>query len=245
MKIALLSDCHGNLAALEVAMNIVRKKGVEKVYFLGDMVGYYPNPNECLDIAKPHECIMGNHEYACLHREYASLFNPAAKNAIEWTLNELTAENIEYIKNLPDKLKNEEFGFLMIHGALTRPFEYIRDKQTAWANFELFKENIMFSGHTHIPAVWIQGESGEYDVDMVRVQDGFKFFIDSGKRYIINVGSVGQPRDGNPDGCFVIFETDDNSVSFIRFEYPVEITSERAYRAGVDRFLCERIFMGM
>ncbi|MZQ75739.1 MAG: hypothetical protein GT589_06195 [Peptoclostridium sp.] len=245
MKIALLSDCHGNIAALESAMKIVESEKLERLYFLGDMIGYYPNPNECLDIAKKHKCLIGNHEYACIHPSYSRLFNPAAQNAIKWTKDNLTSDNIDYISKLPYTLEDADAMIKMAHGALTNPFEYIQSKVTAFANFELFTEQVLFVGHTHRAAVWTQDMNEPYDIKLTEVWESFTFDLENDKRYIINIGSVGQPRDGNPEGCFVIFDSSENTVRFIRFEYPVEVTYQRALDAGMDSMLCNRLFAGI
>jgi diadenosine tetraphosphatase ApaH/serine/threonine PP2A family protein phosphatase len=232
MRIAILSDIHGNLEALTKALSLVAERGVDSIICLGDTVGYGANPNECLDLmmkATPN-ILLGNHDEAAVNLDAKEEFNSMARTAIEWTADVLTKEHKDYLSVLPYTLELE--GALFVHASPHEPeqWHYIISPMDAHKNFYAFTEQICFVGHTHAAAVF-----GE---------DVWARNVEQGKRFIVNVGSVGQPRDMNPRLSFGIFDTAEWKYENVRSEYDVETASEKIRAAGLPRMLADRLLVG-
>jgi len=200
MRIALISDIHGNLEALQTALEEIEKLNVDKIHGLGDFVGYMTNPNECVELTKDFESVMGNHESALFDRDELSLFNEYAKKALLWTKNELTPANVKLLSALPYKQVYVDLDYTIAHGSLISPFEYINNFFAAWMNFDLLETQVLFVGHTHVPVFWrgyktitTIGHQPEQRSPHPRKVTTFELKDD--EKYIVNVGSVGQPRD--------------------------------------------------
>ncbi len=241
MRYAIISDIHSNLEALKTVLLEIEKEQVDKIFCLGDIVGYGPYPNECIELVKKNcEIILaGNHDYACIDRDELMYFNRFAKEAIEWTLSVLTKENIKFISELP--FQSVRNNFCMVHSNPYRPesWEYILDLDEAIFNFSKFNEQICFIGHSHRPIVFLESDEQKYST----LEDS-KVFINSNFRYIINVGSVGQPRDNNPAAAFSLFDTSEQSSELIRVGYDVEKTCTKMKKLGLPQFLADRLLTG-
>ncbi|PID27405.1 MAG: hypothetical protein CR982_05530 [Candidatus Cloacimonadota bacterium] len=224
MKIAIVSDIHSNLEALLAVLKKIESEKVSKIYCLGDIVGYGPNPNECIDIIRSvsNNVVMGNHDSAVLGQTSTALFNQYAKKSTEVTRKMLSDDNLQYLSTLPLQIKKE--SMLFTHATPKDPskWNYLTTLGAAKENFLSFSEDICFIGHSHRSEVF-------------RNHDG---------RLIINSGSVGQPRDGNSKACFSIFDTETYKFQFLRVEYDLESVYMKIKKSELDNFLGERLFIG-
>ncbi len=238
MKIAVISDIHSNLAALEKALEIIREQAVDKIVCLGDVVGYGPRPNECVELIRKHcpVCLMGNHDHAVLGLTDTYHFNQYARDAVNWTRRTLTLNNKAYLESLP--FTHHENEILYVHSTPVHPEEwhYILSEYEAQQYLKQIKQTICFVGHSHIPVVY-GSEEGTIHDDEVHLN------MDSGK-YIVNVGSVGQPRDGNPELCFVTFDTESGLLRYLRSDYPVQKTYDEILENQLPPFLAMRLKAG-
>ncbi|MDI6766390.1 MAG: metallophosphoesterase family protein [Bacteroidota bacterium] len=232
MRIAIISDIHSNLEALEKTLEIIKQKSIDEIVCLGDIVGYGANPNECLSLVKEttSHILLGNHDEAAISLKQIEDFNPYARNAVLWTTNQLTEANKEFLRSLPYKL--ELNGLLFTHASPFEPEEwhYILSLAEAENNFNFFQQPICFVGHSHAPVIFSE--------------DFWAREVVRDKRFIVNVGSVGQPRDLNWRLSFGIFETGQWTYENIRSEYDVQTASDKIRNAGLPRQLAERILIG-
>lgn len=245
-SICVLSDIHGNLAALEAVLERLDELGVKKIFSLGDTVGYGPQPVECLRIARSkfEVMLMGNHEYAASTKDWAC-FNPVAAQAISWTRDQLVdAGEIDSLKNLPSSV--HKGAALYVHGSVHDPIhDYVLEKdRSGLSSFDavagdLEKEfkgfNLCFVGHNHQPFLCTQE-------GFIHPHDDFREFQITGEKLYVCVGSVGQPRDGDPRSCFVIY--DGERVTYHRVTYPVEVTSQLILDSALPDYLAKRIVVG-
>lgn len=253
MILGLISDIHGNLAALKAVLADMETKGAEKVLCLGDVVGYGPYPGECLDLVRRCGAVlMGNHEEALL--QGAENFNPRARRAIDWTREHLKtsgdaetrARREEILRNL--QLTAQEGPYLFAHASPRQPTrEYVmpRDAKVQDKMADIFAHvaHICFVGHTHLPGVFLE--------DNTFIPPGMlwggAYFVTQGEKALVNIGSVGQPRDGDPKACYVLLDTDASAprVVYRRVAYDVEATA-KAIEANphLDNFLAERLRLG-
>ncbi len=241
MRYAIISDIHGNLAALEKVLKFIELKKCDKVVCLGDIVGYGPYPNECITIVKNScdFCLMGNHDHAALGLTGIAYFNTFAKQAIMWTRKRLSDESKEFLAGLP--FQKTENDILFVHATPCEPAEwdYVLSSADAKENFYCLKESVCFIGHSHVPLIFSLGLNNEIAV----TRDSTKILYE-GKRYIINVGSVGQPRDGESRAAFVIFETDTHTHQLIRLEYDIQATQKAMMAFDLPLFLVKRLARG-
>ena len=232
MLIAVLSDIHGNLPAFEEVLKKVEDLKVETLYCLGDTVGYGPFPNECVDLVRKHCSVVlkGNHDSGLIGETPLDDFNHYGVSAIQWSKTVVTKENCEYLRGLP--FTAEPNGLTLAHSSPIRPdaWSYILTMRAAQENFGAFKTPLCFIGHTHVPI--IIGEDGSVNK------------YKPGGRHIINVGSVGQPRDGNPDAAFGLYDTVTADYSLIRVHYEVQKTARAIRDLGLPEFLAQRLFQG-
>lgn len=247
--LAIISDIHGNLEALNVVLNDIDKRGVKDILCLGDVVGYGPNPRECLDLVSQRctNVLMGNHDFAVFYEPYN--FNTGAETASYWTRRcfeqepdaQLRAKRWRFLGSLPPRIKTERY--LALHASPRRPInEYIfpDDIYTNPGKFvAMFErvERLCFVGHTHVPGVFLEGPDF-YTPDEL----DYRFEI-TDEKAIINVGSVGQPRDRDPRTSYVV--VDDNSVEFVRLDYDVQTTIKKFEAIpDLDSFLAARLLDG-
>ncbi len=239
MRIAILADIHANLEALDKAFEILKTKRVDQTVCLGDVIGYGANPNECL--ARVREMIshvlLGNHDQASLDLTGAESFNPYALSSAHWTSQQLTEDNKQYLRTLPYTMQLENVFF--VHASPFQPEEwhYIISSADARDNFDHFQQPVCFVGHSHVAGMFMSNHSGH-----IAVKRGWN--IRPGEKYIVNVGSVGQPRDGDWRLSFGIFDTEKWTYEHIRSEYDVQTASRKILQAGLPRILGERILVG-
>lgn len=241
MNYAIISDIHGNLEALQSVLKDIEGKKVDSILCLGDVVGYGPNPNECVKLIKEKADIIlaGNHDHAPLGKIDISYFNPWARSAIEWTREELTDESREFLLSLP--LKTEVDGFTIVHATPYNPQEwnYIITIGDAIKNFPEFKDQICFIGHSHVPMGISLSQS-----DDCRVLKDNPLKLNEKLRYIINIGSVGQPRDGNPQAAFGIYDNSKMEYMLCRIDYDITETQRKINESELPPFLAERLEVG-
>jgi diadenosine tetraphosphatase ApaH/serine/threonine PP2A family protein phosphatase len=235
MRVAIISDIHSNLEALQKALEIIDERKAEEIICLGDLVGYGANPNECVELTRKRasRILLGNHDQAAFDLSQTEHFNRHARTAAYWTNQTLTEENLEFLKSLPFQHAIDDLTF--VHASPRDPdqWEYVFSAHEAKTNFESFQTRICFVGHTHIPGIFPE--------DLKTQKSG----VTRENRYIINVGSVGQPRDGNWKLSFGIFDTSAWTYDLIRSEYDVQSASEKIVAAGLPRFLADRLLVGI
>ncbi|MGB2600136.1 MAG: metallophosphoesterase family protein, partial [Candidatus Omnitrophota bacterium] len=236
----IFSDVHGNLEAFDAAVKSMPDAKDKKLLCAGDIVGYGANPNECIDkvISLGAPSIKGNHESAALGQTDISIFNRSAAEAVRWTMKQLTPDGNAYIESLP--LIHEEPSFTMVHGTLHDPgdFRYMLTNVEATRTFEVLEKKICFVGHSHVPAVFSL-EDGRVDLSFKN-----KVKLKKEAKYIINVGSVGQPRDGDWRACYCVYDSGKEEVELRRVEYDIETAQKKIIDAGLPRMLAERLAFG-
>lgn len=242
MKYLIFSDVHGNLEALEAVLEWGMRSGVGFYLCLGDLIGYGANPNECIDRVQKLDscvCIKGNHDAAIIDPAERSFFHEVALKGVEFTERHLTAEHREFIKNLPYVYSSNGL-FIAVHASPYNPeaWEYVLDQGGAKRAFGAMEHQIAFIGHSHSPVVFSDDGNAERFVPGDRVK------IRKGTRYIINVGSVGQPRDGNPDASCVLFDGKELTVQVTRVRYDRKTAAEKILKAGLPAVLAERLLVG-
>ena len=241
MRYLVLSDIHANLAALEAVLEDA--PDFDEVWCLGDLVGYGPKPNECIERVRglPHTSLAGNHDWAALGKLDLSSFNTIARTANEWTQRQLTSSSRGYLNGLSPSLQQGDFA--MAHASPREPiWEYIMDTHTARENFEHFQTPYCLVGHTHVPVLFeLDEDRGRCEALLPPLPEPVNL---GSRRAIINPGSVGQPRDGDPRASYALLDTDEMTWSFHRVAYPIEVTQERMEAAGLPRRLIDRLEMG-
>jgi predicted phosphodiesterase len=243
MRYLVISDIHANQAALSAVL--ADAGSFDFVWSLGDLVGYGPDPNECIQRLRelPHFSLAGNHDWAALGKLDITSFNTDARVSSIWTQNELSPESREYLDSL--HTNSEQGEFTLAHASPRQPvWEYVLDPLIAQRNFAYFETPFCLVGHTHIPVIFCQ-----FDVNpngcktLVPPFDG-PISLEIEGRLILNPGSVGQPRDGNPDASYAILDTDAMTWEYYRVPYPIEITQERMRARDLPPRLIERLVYG-
>ena len=239
MRYAILGDIHANFDALQVILEDAKKEKVTHYACVGDLVGYNPNPKECIDMIRDMNmpCVKGNHdEYASVDDDCVG-FRPMAAEAIRWTREQLSVEDKKYLKNL--KFVRYVENFTVVHATLDMPqkWGYVMDKLAAAASFSYQNTAVCFFGHTHVPLAFVRDsvvKGGTYEM----------IHIEPGKKYFINVGSVGQPRDGNPMAGYVIYDLVANVVTLRRLEYNIKAVQKKIFEAGLPERCATRLEIG-
>lgn len=240
MGYAIVSDVHANLDSLERVLE--RISDSDELISLGDVVGYGPNPNEVVAALETRcrHAVLGNHDLAAVENYGVENFNPAARAAIKWTQSVLNERSRAWLNALPYELRLPDF--LLVHGAPVEYFEYILDKAAAARAFDATDARVIFVGHTHIAEYWTRDADG--NLGHRHMQHGGELVLDEGTRYIIDVGSAGQPRDLNPLACFVRYDPQIRRVEWIRYEYPIALVQEKMRAVNLPSYLIERLSVG-
>lgn len=241
MRIGVVSDVHANIVALETVLAAMGE--VDVLWVLGDSVGYGPRPNECVELlrAGPHLAVAGNHEWAAIGKMSTREFNPWAARAAEWTRTELTPEIVAYLDALPTRALDG--GATLVHGSPRDPiWEYVLDTDTAGENFEHFETRFCFFGHSHIPSFFRLGPDGVWgaraDADeMVELGD-------ERHRWMLNPGSVGQPRDDDPRASYMLLDLERWTATWRRVAYDIAATQDQMRKARLPERLIERLEHG-
>jgi len=241
MRLALLSDAHANLEALQAVVKDLEAQSIEKVFFLGDAVGYGADPNKCIKLID-NLCeikLLGNHDFVALGLESPQYFNLMAQQSILWTRKELSKKSVQLLADF--EMEATFLDYFLVHATPENPSEwnYILTIDDANRNFEYFSQTICFIGHSHQAGIYRRDADGT-----VTFLQEETYTAEENCRYIINVGSVGQPRDGNRDSCYAIVETDNHSIEFRRVQYDVEKAQEKMKNAALPDFLISRLAKG-
>jgi len=239
MKVALFGDIHANLEALETCLADAQQQGCDSYVCLGDVVGYNADPVACLERVRQMGCpvVKGNHDEDAGGEHSLEMMNPVAAEALQWTRDQLTAEQREWLARL--RMVRQVSDFTIVHSTLDQPnaWNYVTNKFDAMSNFSYQFTQVCFHGHTHVPRVFIRSARvQEVKADSVAIEPGMKYFI--------NAGSIGQPRDGDWRASYCIYDTDAQIVSFRRLEYDIHTTQRKIIEAGLPQVLADRIAEG-
>jgi len=244
MRYVIIADIHANLAAFTAVLDdIERRGGVEEVWCLGDVVGYGPDPHQCIELLRQynHVCVAGNHDWAAIGKISTSDFNPEAAAACHWTTQQLSPEDIDYLGSLPLVIERDDFT--LAHGSPREPiWEYLLSTSNARENFAYFQSQFCLVGHSHVPLVFEYNEAGacsfrEFpaDIEIALVKN----------RLIINPGGVGQPRDGDPRASYAIYNSETRTIRHYRIPYDIEATQVRMTECRLPVRLVARLSYGM
>ncbi len=244
MKVGLIADIHSNAEAI---ISVLGRLGdVEEIWCLGDIVGYGPDPARCIDLVRErrHVCVIGNHDLCVLNAIDVSEFNAEAIESCLWNRDHLSGERLAFLRSLPATAEPAP-GVILVHGSPRKGiWEYVL---SSWQADEILSEtdaSMIFVGHSHIPLAFMK--PGEAPVEYIHLADGQVLELNKkGVRYLINPGSVGQPRDGDPRASYMIFDTESYQVEFHRIAYPVETTQEKMLLAGLPTSLSDRLKAGI
>jgi diadenosine tetraphosphatase ApaH/serine/threonine PP2A family protein phosphatase len=243
MRIAIFSDVHANLEALTAVLEAYKAERIDRFVCLGDTVGYGASPNECCNLVRPlvASCVVGNHDAAVAGRMDYSYYYDAARNALDLHASKLSAENLGWVKQLPYEVRDA--GCCFCHGSpiSLEEFEYIFSVEQAAKCLPVFDElaDVTFIGHSHLCKAFALTST---EVHEVIAQ---KFSIRRNHKYIISVGSVGQPRDYDNRASYTIFDTDDQTFEFKRVEYDIETAARKIFETDLERNFGNRLFIGV
>ena len=247
MRFLIVSDMHGNWDAFDTVLRTVDLESFDTILVLGDLVGYGAAPNRVVDAVRrlPGKVyvIRGNHDKVVAEIDDGSNFNFAALTAARWTTERLDKENLEYIRQLPQGPIEILPGTEICHGSPLDEDTYIFSNYDAYEVFEGTDAWLTFFGHTHIPSVFTVDSKG-IEVGVLRGKSG-SMKLKPEVRYLINPGSVGQPRDRNPKAAYMVYDSDEQTVSWYRISYPIEIAQKRIRKADLPRVLADRLAMGV
>jgi diadenosine tetraphosphatase ApaH/serine/threonine PP2A family protein phosphatase len=236
-----ISDIHANLEALQAAQQQIEKIGPDKVLCLGDIVGYGASPDECIELSRQLATVTvaGNHDFGVTGQTDITYFNRYAREAVIWTARALSDAGMEYLKELP--LSHVDEGHLrIVHATPRNPgrWNYIFTHQQAVDEFKAFDETVCFIGHSHQPCIFEL-----MDADTI-IMNSDRVTIREGRKYIVNVGSVGQPRDGDPRGSLCVYDVDAGEITISRFSYDIEAAQQKIRDAGLPTVLANRLSWG-
>ena len=241
MKLALISDIHGNLEALTAVFEDIEKRSADKIHCLGDVVGYGSDPVACLKLVTQN-CeikLMGNHEYVVLGLESMESYTYIAQTAAEWTRKQLS--DYDFSLTCDFEMERTDDDLHLVHASPFEPahWHYILSPEEAALAFEHLKGNICFHGHSHIPLVF-----SEVPDSSPRQKIGHSFLPSRENRYLINIGSVGQPRDNDPRACYITFDTTEHAVTYHRVEYDIKTAQKKMAQAQLPEMLISRLAAG-
>jgi len=232
MRLAVISDIHSNLQALTKTLSIIKNLNVDYLYCLGDIVGYGGNPNECVELIKQNadQTVLGNHDHASLFTDYAAYLPRAGAKVAHWTNKILTDENRQFLGGLKYRIDTDICT--LVHASPDKPefWYYISSLEDAQLQFEHFDKTICFAGHTHIP--------------FICRDDLQAFTLTKTGKFIINPGSVGQPRDGRPQLSFGLLDTDEWEYKNFRFSYDIDGAAEAIRKNKLPKSLAKRLYDG-
>ncbi len=237
---AIVSDVHGNLEALDTVLGDIERRGITSIVCLGDFVGYGASPNECIETLRPRvrAAVAGNHDLAACGKLKLAYFNPDAAAAARWTDEHLSDSSRAYLQELPFEARWE--GMLLVHASPSSPgsWHYVLSTSDAEMEMESYEEPVCMIGHSHVPGAFEWGRRG------IRYTRDAEIPLQVECRYLVNVGSVGQPRDGDPRAAYLVVDDERGALTHVRLEYDIEGAMQRIVAAGLPRFLAERLQWG-
>ena len=242
MRYAILADIHANLEAFRAVLEDIRAKGgVDEIWCLGDIVGYGPDPHECIELVKKTctICVVGNHDLAAIGKLELAYFNPAAAQVCQWTAAQLNPIDTRFLEDLP---QGAEVGdFVLVHGSPSDPvLEYVLSASIADKNFSLFKNKFCMVGHSHVPAAYKKEDGSTLPIHLTA---GVGLVMHK-NRMIVNPGSVGQPRDGDPRASYAIYDSEGLMLRLYRVEYNISATQDKMMQANLPVALVTRLEQG-
>lgn len=250
MRHILFSDVHGNLEAFEAFLRLADDVRADRIYSLGDVVGYGGSPSECLDLLRMQHIpsVSGNHDDVVYGKYEPEHFNPDARKAVMWCRSRLSVEQKQYLGELDDELwiSWPKGTAMLVHGSPCGKNEYVMSRWHAEKAFvEMMERDIpvAFVGHTHQACCWMQEPDGRATFKP-QAEIEREIALEPTLKVIVNVGSVGQPRDGNPKGCFAVWDDKSHTVEFHRFRYNIDKARQKILDAGLPPFLAERLSGG-
>ncbi len=237
---AVLGDIHANIDALNAVLEDAEKQGVTDYVCVGDVVGYNAAPNECVEkIARLSAAtVCGNHDHYCAYNESLEDFHPMAASVVEWTRRQLTEENAKWLHDLPYSVIYK--GITLVHSTLDGPenWGYVFETIEAESHMSYQNTQVCFHGHTHVPTIF---KAHGFNITQMPPQD---IYVELGRKYFVNTGSVGQPRDGIPDASYCIYSPEFKKISFRRIPYDIESAQERIRKVGLPERLAQRLSVG-
>lgn len=244
MRYLVLADIHGNLEAFEAVLEHAQQQdSFDEVWCLGDIVGYGPDPGECVRRlqALPHKAVAGNHDLAAIGKLDVDEFNPGAAAAALWTARQLSKQEADYLASLPER--REVDGVTLAHGSPREPvWEYLLSMGAAEASFAAFPGRLCFVGHSHVPLVFrCSVATGACDGGLMPSDLRLE---SHGVRYIANPGGVGQPRDGDPRASYLVYDAQSDVIRHFRVPYPIASTQAKMLQAGLPHNLIARLSYG-
>lgn len=244
MRIAILGDIHGNLEALRAVVDAASKEHIDEWVQVGDIVGYGPEPSACIDLVRQLQCnvCLGNHDAAVLGMLDTAYFNSYAKAAIEWTRTRLRATDFDFLRAL--QLVVQKRDYTVVHGTLHMPdlFGYVVSQVEAFDSLSLQTTPLCFVGHSHVPAIYVQ--RGPREVDWIN-QSEIEYALPKGHKALINVGSVGQPRDEDPRAAYAICDVEQRTIAIRRVHYDIAAVQRKIRAAGLPEMLAHRLSLGV
>ncbi len=241
MKAAIISDIHSNLEALLAVIKDIKKRRIKSTFCLGDLVGYGANPNECIELClnETKLIVAGNHDWATINKTDISTFNPVAAEAIRWTQKNITKNNLNKLKDL-DLIKKIG-NIVLVHATPSKAaqWDYLFTLEEFKNEFSHFDNQVCFIGHSHIPCAVYQDANGY--TDFLRENP---FPIIKNRRYIVNVGSIGQPRDLDPRLSYAIYDGNNNTIDIVRLDYNIPLAQQKIIDNGLPDILAERLLVG-
>lgn len=242
MRYGIFSDVHSNLEAMTTVAQAMKADGAEEFICLGDFVGYYANPNETLDLIESLNCwksVIGNHDAAAIGQLSTEKFNGPAAEAIRWTRKVLKPKHVDFLKSL--RLHEEVGEIQLVHSSpfQSEEWHYLSKQEDLEKNFRYFHGFICFFGHVHKPYIAEQKPDGT-----VTMIESPEYTLKKDCRYLVNVGSVGQPRDGIPKTCYVLYDSNTKNIAIRRLDYDLEATARKTIEAGLPEYLALRLRTG-
>lgn len=247
MRYLILSDMHGNCDAFEAVLQHADPTSFDAILVLGDLVGYGAGPNQVVDIVRDLEgevtVVRGNHDKVVAELEDGSNFNQPALTAARWTTERLTADNLRYVRELPQGPLEVSDEVHVCHGSPLDEDAYVFSIYDAYEIFSNYSAPVTFFGHTHIPSLFVLHAKG---IEVAVVQgETSSMELEEGKRYLLNPGSIGQPRDRDPRAAYLVFDSEKRLVTWQRVDYPIEAAQDRIVRSGLPKVLADRLAMGI
>lgn len=242
MRYAIISDIHGNIEALQAVLNDIGSRSIDSIFCLGDIVGYYPDPEGCVELIKKHAqfCVAGNHDYAAIGKIDTRNFTYYAFAAMEWTKQNISDNARDFLRSLPLTVERDDMFFTHSSPSNPQDWAYVfpDSEEAVFEAFNSLVHKLNFIGHTHWPSIMIQEE------DRVILHSDHTIKVADGNFYLINVGSVGQPRDFDSRSCYAVFDTTAKELSIVRVQYNYSITQKKIRDNNLPLFLAERLEKG-
>ena len=247
MRYLVLSDMHGNWDAFAAVLRRVRRKRFDAILVLGDLVGYGAGPNQVVEAVRNLEGVVhvvrGNHDKVVCELEDGSNFNQPALAAARWTTERLTPANMRFVKEMPLGPSEVEEHLHICHGSPLDEDTYVFSIYDAYEIFSNYAANVVFFGHTHIPSLFVQQAKG---IEVAVVQgESFTLELEAEKRYLLNPGSIGQPRDRDPRASYVTYDSETQTVRWQRVDYAINKAQERIVKSGLPKVLADRLALGI